>query len=285
MTGGQAPGRLEATFARLREAGTAGLVTFTTAGDPDLETSFEVLQAVVRAGADIVELGMAFSDPMADGPIIEAAGHRALRSGIKVRQILGMVRRFRQKDDATPIVLMGYFNPVYHYGVDAFCKDAAAAGVDGLIVVDLPPEEDAELRLPARQAGLRLIRLATPTTNTKRLPSVLAHASGFLYYVAVAGITGTKSSAAGDVGEAVARIRAGTDLPVAVGFGIKTPEQAAAIARVSDAVVVGSSIVQVVADSLDDRGNPRPDLVRRVEVFVATLAGAVHCARQTEHTA
>ena len=281
----QQTGRIEATFARLREEGRAGLVTFTTAGDPDRETSFEVLNAVARGGADIIELGMPFSDPMADGPIIEAAGHRALEGGIKMRHILDMVRRFREDDDATPIVLMGYFNPVYHYGVEKFSIDAVAAGVDGLIIVDLPPEEDAELRLPAARAGLRLVRLATPTTDEKRLPKVLDHASGFLYYVAVAGITGTKSSVAGDVSHAVARIKAETDIPVAVGFGIKTPEQAAEIARAGDAVVVGSAIVKVVADNLDEDNRPLPGLATKIEDFVGTLATAVRKARTARASA
>jgi len=223
VIGANGAGRIEATFARLREQGAAGLVTFTTAGDPDPDTSYDILKAVVRGGADIVELGMPFSDPMADGPIIEAAGHRALKGGIRLTQILEMVQRFRRDDDATPVILMGYFNPIYHYGVETFCRDAVAAGVDGLIIVDLPPEEDAELRIPAVHAGLRLIRLATPTTDEARMPAVLDHASGFVYYVAVAGITGTKSSVAEEVGKSVAALKAETDLPVAVGFGIKTP--------------------------------------------------------------
>lgn len=277
-------GRIEATFARLREEGRAGLVTFTTAGDPDRETAFEILNAVARGGADLIEVGMPFSDPMADGPIVEAAGHRALKAGIKIHQILDMVRRFREDDDATPIVLMGYFNPIYHYGVEKFSQDAVTAGVDGLIIVDLPPEEDAELRLPAAHAGLRLIRLATPTTDEKRLPRIIDHASGFIYYVAVAGITGTKSSVASDVSHAVARIKAETDVPVAVGFGIKTPEQAAEIAKTSDAVVVGSAIVRIVADNLDQDGRATPGIASKIEDFVGTLATAVRKARTASAT-
>lgn len=271
----QGAGRIERRFEALRAEGRAGLVTFTTAGDPDMETAFEILRRLPAAGADIIELGMPFSDPMADGPIVEAAGHRALRAGATVAGILAMVARFREEDRDTPIVLMGYYNPIYNYGVDRFIADALAAGVDGLIIVDLPPEEDAELCLPAVKAGLRFIRLATPTTDDRRLPRVLANSSGFIYYVSVAGITGTRSSAAAAVEAALSRIRQHTDLPVAVGFGIKTPEQAAEIAAFADAVVVGSAIVAVVAENLDGTGRPLPGLVDKVIARVEGLAQAV----------
>jgi tryptophan synthase alpha chain len=217
---------------------------------------------------------------MADGPAIQAAGLRAKASGANVRQTLGMVREFRADDDATPIVLMGYYNPIYIYGVDDFLADAKAAGVDGLIVVDLPPEEDAELCLPALEAGMHFVRLATPTTDDQRLPTVLAHSSGFLYYVSIAGITGTASATEDTIQTAVSRLKNCTDLPVAVGFGIKTPEQAAAVARVADAAVVGSSIVQMIADNLDDNGQPTAHLVDTVLDFARSLADGVRGARQ-----
>lgn len=268
-------GRIERRFRSLRAEGRAGLVTFTTAGDPNLETAFEILRRLPAAGADLIELGMPFSDPMADGPTVEAAGHRALRAGATVAGILDMVARFRREDQDTPVVLMGYYNPIYSYGVDRFIADALAAGIDGLIVVDLPPEEDAELCLPAVRAGLRFIRLATPTTDDKRLPRVLANSSGFIYYVSVAGITGTQSSVAATVKAALARLRRHTELPVAVGFGIRTPEQAAEIADFADAVVVGSAIVSVVAENLDGTGAPLPGLVDKVIARVAGLAQAV----------
>lgn len=275
----QAEGRIERRFRALREEGRAGLVTFTTAGDPDMATAFEILRRLPAAGADLIELGMPFSDPMADGPTVEAAGHRALRAGATVAGILDMVARFRREDQDTPVVLMGYYNPIYNYGADRFVADALAAGVDGLIVVDLPPEEDAELCLPAVKAGLRFIRLATPTTDDKRLPRVLANSSGFIYYVSVAGVTGTRSSVAATVEAALARLRRHTDLPVAVGFGIRTPEQAAEIAAFADAVVVGSGIVSVVAENLDGTGKPLPGLVDKVTARVAGLAQAVRGRR------
>lgn len=270
-----ADGRIERRFRALRAEGRAGLVTFTTAGDPDMATAFEILRRLPAAGADLIELGMPFSDPMADGPTVEAAGHRALRAGATVAGILDMVARFRREDQDTPVVLMGYYNPIYSYGVDRFIADALAAGIDGLIIVDLPPEEDAELCLPAVKSGLRFIRLATPTTDDKRLPRVLANSSGFIYYVSVAGITGTQSSVAATVEAALARLRRHTDLPVAVGFGIRTPEQAAEIAAFADAVVVGSAIVSVVAENLDGTGAPLPGLVDKVIARVAGLAQAV----------
>lgn len=275
MTG---DGRIERRFAALRAQGRAGLVTFITAGDPDEATCFELLARLPAAGADLIELGMPFSDPMADGPTIEAAGHRALRAGITVRKILGLVARFRATDTDTPIILMGYYNPIYAYGVDAFLADALKAGVDGLIIVDLPPEEDEELCLPSLAAGMRFIRLATPTTDDTRLPLVLANSSGFLYYVSIAGITGTQSAGNVAVTAAVERLRRHTALPVAVGFGIKTPESAAAIARVADAVVVGSAIVGLIAAHLDADGRAAPGLVDKVTAFVTDLATAVHTA-------
>lgn len=255
MSGGNAMnGRIEKRFAALKSEGRGGLVTFVTAGDPDYAASLEILKGLPKAGADIIELGMPFSDPMADGPSIQAASQRALKAGAKMKKTLEMVREFREGDGETPIVLMGYYNPVYVYGPEAFARDAAEAGADGLIIVDLPPEEDAELLEPAREAGLRLIYLTAPTTDDKRLPRVLRHASGFVYYVSIAGTTGTKSADISSVGEAVERIRRHTDLPVAVGFGIRTPQQAAQVAGVADAVVVGSALVDKVAENLD-KGN------------------------------
>lgn len=271
-------GRIERRFRDLKAEGRAGLVTFVTAGDPDEATAFDILTRLPAAGADLIELGMPFSDPMADGPVIEAAGHRALRAGITLHKIVAMVARFRAQDKDTPIILMGYYNPIYAYGVESFLKDAVAAGVDGLIIVDLPPEEDSELCLPAIKAGIRFIRLATPTTDDKRLPQVLANSSGFLYYVSIAGITGTQSAGTEAVTTAVARIRRHTNLPIAVGFGIKTPEAAAAIARVSDAVVVGSAIVGLVAANIDDKERALPGLADKVTAFVAELAAAVRSA-------
>src|ERR671925_5370 len=236
--------RIDRRFAELKEQDRAALVTYLTAGDPDPETSLAILCAIPAAGADVVELGMPFTDPMADGPAIQMSSQRALKSGQTLKKTLDMVRTFRQGDDATPLVLMGYYNPIYIYGVDRFLRDAKSAGVDGLIVVDLPPEEDAELCLPALKAGLNFIRLATPTTDDKRLPAVLANTSGFVYYVSIMGITGTKSASNADVSAAVARLKRHTDLPVAVGFGIKTADQAAEIAKVADAAVVGSALVR-----------------------------------------
>jgi tryptophan synthase alpha chain len=268
--------RIDRRFAELKDKGRAGLVTFITAGDPDYDSSLKLLLSLPQAGADIIELGMPFSDPMADGPAIQASSARALRAGHTMVKTLAMVKAFRQKDKATPVVLMGYFNPIYIYGVARFLKDAVAAGVDGLIVVDMPPEEDAELRPPASAAGLNFIRLATPTTNAKRLPAVLANTSGFVYYVSIAGITGTAAPDLADVGAHVARIKAATKLPVAVGFGVKTKEQVTAIAKIAEGVVVGSALVNVIAQSLDADGKATPNTADAVLGLVGELASALH---------
>ncbi|MDF1587255.1 tryptophan synthase subunit alpha [Marinimicrococcus flavescens] len=273
-------GRIDARFKALKEEGRAGLVTFLCAGDPDIPTFETILAGLPQAGADLIEIGMPFSDPMADGPAIQAGNLRALKNGISVARTLEIVRRFRAADPATPIILMGYYNPIHHYGRHGFLDDAKEAGVDGLIIVDLPPEEDEELCLPALERGLNFIRLATPTTDAKRLPAVLANTSGFLYYVSLTGITGVKSAAAGEVGEAVARLRASTDLPIAVGFGIREPEQAAAIARHADAAVVGSALVSELASCLDEEGRPQPGLVEAVLGKVQALAQGVRGARR-----
>ena len=272
--------RIDRRFAKLKEHGKAGFVAFVTAADPDIETCFEIIKGLPAAGADVIELGMPFTDPMADGPAIQEASLRALKAGGRMTVTLDLVRRFRKADQDTPIVLMGYYNPIYHYGVDRFLKDAAEAGVDGLIVVDLPPEEDDELCLPARAAGLNFIRLATPTTDAHRLPAVLANTSGFLYYVAIAGITGTGSADIGKLKGEIEAIRASTDLPIAVGFGIKSPENAAEIGAFADAVVVGSALVQCVADNLDGEGRPKTGLVKEVHDRVSALASAAHKANQ-----
>lgn len=269
------PDRIAARFAALTAEGRGGLVTFITAGDPDAETSLAILRGLPAAGADLIEVGMPFTDPMADGPAIQAAGLRALKAGMTLAGTLDLVRRFRAEDHDTPLILMGYYNPIYSYGVGRFLEDARAAGVDGLIVVDLPPEEDDELCLPALKAGLHFVRLATPTTDDRRLPAVLRHTSGFIYYVSIAGITGTKALDMATVEAAVARLRRHTDLPVAVGFGIKTPEAAGAIARLADAAVVGSAIVDRIKAGLDDTGRPGPGLVDDVLTFVRSLAAGV----------
>lgn len=271
--------RITKRFAQLAAEGRAGLVTFITAGDPDADTSFEILKGLPAAGADVIELGMPFSDPMADGPSIQAAGNRALAAGMHLRKVLSLVRGFRDGDHDTPVILMGYYNPIYIYGVAAFLEDARNAGVDGLIVVDLPPEEDQELCLPCLDKGLSFIRLATPTTDATRLPKVLRHTSGFLYYVSVTGITGAGSASAAAVEEAVARFKAATDLPVAVGFGIKTPAQAAQVARHADAAVVGSALVDRIARSLDTHGAAGPTTVSAALEFVRSLAQGVARAR------
>lgn len=274
--------RIEKRFADLKAAGRAGLITFVTAGDPDHETCARIIAGLPAAGADVIELGVPFTDPMADGPSIQAANLRALGNGATLRKTLDLVRGFRKQDDATPIVLMGYFNPISAYaaasagGVDGFLNDAKAAGVDGLIVVDLPPEEDDELCLPALKAGLNFIRLATPTTDDARLPAVLANTSGFLYYVSIAGITGAAAPDSNAVGNAVARIKRHTDLPVGVGFGIRDGQRAAEIARVADAAVVGSALVERVAEAQAKGLDPAAHLL----ALVRELGDAVRAARR-----
>ncbi|MBM3518595.1 MAG: tryptophan synthase subunit alpha [Alphaproteobacteria bacterium] len=267
--------RIERRFATLRAQGRKGLVTFVTAGDPDLATSRAILAGLPAAGADLIELGMPFTDPMADGPPVQAASLRAIRAGANMRRTLELVRDFRADDADTPIILMGYYNPIYVYGSARFLVDAGAAGVDGLIVVDLPPEEDAELCQPALSAGFSFVRLATPTTLGERLPRVLGSASGFVYYVSITGITGARTPEVADVAAAVARLRRHTDLPIAVGFGIKTAVQARAIAEIGDAVVVGSALVSVIA-ALD--GAERGDVVGSVLALVRELAAGVRAA-------
>jgi tryptophan synthase alpha chain len=272
--------RIDTRFDALRREGRAGLVTFVMAGDPDPATSAAILKALPAAGADIIEVGMPFTDPMADGPAIQAAGLRALRAGQDMVKTLDLVRDFRTADATTPIVLMGYYNPVYIYGVARFLADAMAAGVDGLIIVDLPPEEDTELCLPALAAGLNFIRLATPTTDDRRLPAVLANTSGFVYYVSITGITGAAAPDPGLVTAAVSRIKRHTSLPVAVGFGVRNAASAAAIARGAEAVVVGSALVEKVRTSLDAAGKATPATVDAVAGLVAELAAGVRGARQ-----
>jgi len=272
--------RIEQRFAALKREGRAALVTFVTAGDPDHATSLEILRALPRAGADVIELGMPFTDPMADGPAIQASSLRALKAGQNMKKTLAMVAEFRRGDAATPIVLMGYYNPIYIYGVARFLVDAKAAGVDGLIVVDLPPEEDSELCLPALEAGLNFIRLATPTTDDKRLPAVLANTSGFVYYVSITGITGAAAPDTGKVSSAVARIKRHTALPVAVGFGVKTAAQAGAIAAVADGVVVGSALIDALRQSLDGDMKATKSSVEAVTDLVAGLAKGVRAARR-----
>ncbi len=244
--------RIEQTFATLKKENKKGLVTFITAGDPSAEKSLSVLRALPDAGADFIEIGMPFTDPMADGPAIQDSSLRALARGMSLKGVLKMVTDFRSGNTQTPIILMGYFNPIYSYGTENFMADAAKAGADGLIIVDLPPEEDSELRIPATKAGLDLIKLVTPTTNDNRLQTVIEHASGFLYYVSITGVTGTKSANIDEVGKHIAHIKTQTDLPVAVGFGIKTPEDAANMCKIADAVVVGSSIVDNIQKNQDD---------------------------------
>jgi tryptophan synthase alpha chain len=272
--------RIDCRFAELKEQDRAALVTFLTAGDPDPETSLAILRAIPAAGADVVELGMPFTDPMADGPAIQMSSQRALKAGQTLKKTLDMVLAFRQGDDATPLVLMGYYNPIYIYGVDRFLRDAKSAGVDGLIVVDLPPEEDAELCLPALKAGVNFIRLATPTTDDKRLPAVLANTSGFVYYVSITGITGTATPDPGKVAAAVARIKRHTSLPVAAGFGVRTAEQAAVIASGADGVVVGSALVNALKGSLDRDDKATAKTVTVVINLVAELARGVRGARR-----
>jgi len=272
--------RIDARFAELKRQGRAAFVTFLMAGDPDPEISLEIVKALPKAGADIIEIGMPFTDPMADGPAIQAAGLRALKAGMTLKKTLDLVRAFRSSDAATPLVLMGYYNPIYIYGVDRFLVDAKSAGVDGLIIVDLPPEEDSELCLPAMQAGLNFIRLATPTTDDKRLPAVLANTSGFVYYVSITGITGAGSADTAAVGEAVARIKRHTDLPVCVGFGIRTADAARGIAAKADGAVVGTALVEALCNSLDPEGRSTDGTVGAVTGLVAALAAGVRGARQ-----
>lgn len=272
--------RIDTRFADLKKQGRSAFVTFLMAGDPDLATCLEIIKALPKAGADIIEIGMPFTDPMADGPAIQAAGLRALKAGTTLKKTLAMVASFRETDDATPVVLMGYYNPIYIYGVDKFLVDAKAAGVDGLIVVDLPPEEDVELCIPAMKAGLNFIRLATPTTDDKRLPAVLANTSGFVYYVSITGITGSGSAKSADVGDAVARIKRHTDLPVCVGFGIRTPDAAREIAQNADGAVVGSALIDALRGSLDAQDRATATTVSAVTELVASLARGVHAAHE-----
>jgi tryptophan synthase alpha chain len=272
-------GRIEARFARTKAQGRAALVTFLTAGDPDFATSLELVKALPEAGADVIELGMPFTDPMADGPAIQAASGRALKAGQTMVRTLELVREFRQGDDETPVILMGYYNPIYAYGTGRFIADALAAGADGLIIVDLPPEEDDELCLPARAAGLHFVRLATPTSDEARLGKVLRNTSGFVYYVSIAGVTGTAAPDPGAVSAAILRVKAKTDLPVAVGFGVSTPEQAAGMAASgADAVVVGSALVRALEKSLDAAGAARPGSVEAVTGLVRALADGIAAA-------
>jgi tryptophan synthase alpha chain len=272
--------RIATRFAELKKQNRAGFVAFITAGDPNLETSFEILKGLPAAGADVIELGMPFTDPMAEGPAIQASSLRALRAGHTMANTFAMVRAFRERDAATPIVLMGYYNPVYSYGTNKFAKDAKAAGVDGLIIVDLPPEEDAELRAPAKASGLDLIRLATPTTDAARLPAVLEGATGFLYYVSITGVTGTKSVNPAEMTAALKRFRSATSLPVAVGFGIKTEADAKAVALVADAAVVGSALVAEIGRFQGEGGKVSPGAREAVLSLAHRLADAAHNARK-----
>ncbi|WP_339035997.1 tryptophan synthase subunit alpha [Bradyrhizobium symbiodeficiens] len=272
--------RIDTRFAELAKQGRSAFVTFLMAGDPDPATSLEIIQALPKSGADVIEIGMPFTDPMADGPSIQAAGLRALKAGMTLKKTLELVRGFRKDDNATPIVLMGYYNPIYIYGVDKFLVDAKSAGVDGLIIVDLPPEEDDELCLPAMKAGLNFIRLATPTTDDKRLPAVLANTSGFVYYVSITGITGAATADSSAVSEAVARIKRHTKLPVCVGFGIRTPETARDIASHANGAVVGTALVDALKNSLDAEGRATGKTVNAVAELTAALAQGVKGAQQ-----
>jgi tryptophan synthase alpha chain len=268
--------RLDSRFAQLAAENKKAFVAFVTAGDPDVTTSAAIIAGLPKAGADVIEIGMPFTDPMADGPAIQASSLRALQAGQTLVGTLEMVRQFRQTDDNTPIVLMGYYNPIYYYGAEKFVTEAKAAGVDGLIVVDLPPEEDEELCLPALRGGLNFIRLATPTTDDARLPDVLKNTSGFVYYVSIAGITGSAAPQKTAVAANVARIKSHTDLPVVVGFGIRTPEQAHDIASIADGAVVGSVLVEAVAQHLDAQGKAMPELVEHVLLLASQLAAGVN---------
>jgi tryptophan synthase alpha chain len=271
--------RIDARFAQLKKENRSAFVTFLMAGDPDPEASLAIIKALPKAGADVIEIGMPFTDPMADGPSIQAAGLRALKAGMTLKKTLALVHEFRKDDATTPLVLMGYYNPIYIYGVDKFLSDAKSAGVDGLIVVDLPPEEDSELCIPAMQAGLNFIRLATPTTDDRRLPAVLANTSGFVYYVSVTGITGSANADSKAVGEAVARIKRHTALPVCVGFGIRTPEAARAIASHADGAVVGSALVDALRASLDSNAQATAKTVAAVAELATALAAGVRAAK------
>ena len=272
--------RIDARFAALKEEGRPGLVTFVMAGDPDEKTALEVIKGLPAAGADIIEVGMPFSDPMADGPAIQLAGQRALAGGMTLSKTLNTISEFRKGDQDTPIVLMGYYNPIYIYGNERFVADAKAAGVDGLIIVDVPPEADDELCLPAMDAGLNFIRLTTPTTDAERLPRVLENTSGFLYYVSITGITGAAAPDPRKVAESVARIKASTELPVAVGFGVRTAEQAADIGQGADGVVVGSALVGAIADSLDEHGKATSETPKAVQTLVSELASGVRSVKR-----
>ncbi len=268
-------GRIQRRFELLKREQRGGLITFVTAGDPDEDTSRELVLSLPSAGVDLVELGMPFTDPMADGPAIQASSLRALKAGASMVKTLELARAFRDNDNETPLVLMGYFNPIYIFGIKRFLNEAVASGVDGLIVVDAPPEEDKELCIPALDAGINFIRLATPTTDDNRLPFILTNTSGFIYYVSIKGITGTKEVSEAAVRAAVDRLRCHTDLPIAVGFGIKTARQASAIASIAEAAVIGSSIVNKITEELDDAGQAKPELVKNVLKFVSDLAQGV----------
>ena len=268
-------GRIETVFARANDQGRGTLGVFVTAGDPDLKTSGRILDAVVAGGADIIEFGMPFSDPMADGPAIQASSLRALRGGMTLKKTLAMAKAFRERHAETPLILMGYYNPIYIYGAQKFLDEAAAIGVDGLIIVDLPPEEDKELCLPAKRAGLSFIRLVTPTSDEARLPKVLAEASGFVYYVSITGITGTKSAAGASIADAYNRIKSVTNLPVVTGFGIRTPEAAGEAATLSDGAVVGSAVVDIIANNLSDDGSTHDEIVQKIAAFVGDLTKGV----------
>ena len=267
--------RITRMFDRLKAQGRGGLGTFITAGDPDYDTGLEILMGLANAGADMIEFGIPFSDPMADGPAIQASSLRALKKGMTLTKTLNMVRKFRKQDDVTPIILMGYYNPIYIYGIDIFLADAKEAGIDGYIVVDLPPEEENELCKPAIAAGMNFIYLTAPTTDDERLPRVVENASGFIYFVSITGITGTKSATSADIAPHLERIRKYTDLPIAVGFGIKTPENAADTVKVGDAAVVGSALVRVITDNLDENDNPMPGIAPKVHKLVSELAAGV----------